>query len=260
MASLDTIVDDPFIKMMLIGDSGTGKTSALASLVEAGYKLRIVDMDDGIAPLANRLRAKDPALLKSVDVMSFRDKYRPTQGGMDLVMPAKAYLGATKTMNKWEDDTVPSEWGPDYIYVVDSFTILAKAAFNQAISVAPNCKDPRQWYGAAQTAAENFLACIMGPDFKTNVVVITHIQEIELADGTTKGFPSAVGKALSRHIAKWLNNLVVAEITGTGEKVKRTLRTVSNGVTDGKTAAVGLPSAVPMDTGLAQIFKALGGK
>ena len=31
-----------FVKLMYIGDSGTGKTGSLASLAAAGYKLRLV--------------------------------------------------------------------------------------------------------------------------------------------------------------------------------------------------------------------------
>ena len=31
-----------------MGDSGTGKTEALCSLVLAGYKLRILDLDNGL--------------------------------------------------------------------------------------------------------------------------------------------------------------------------------------------------------------------
>ena len=36
-------------KCILLGDSGTGKTGALASLVKAGYKLRVLDLDNKLA-------------------------------------------------------------------------------------------------------------------------------------------------------------------------------------------------------------------
>src|SRR6185503_5608465 len=42
-------------KLMIVGPSGEGKTGALASLVCAGYKLRILDFDNGIDNLFNLL-------------------------------------------------------------------------------------------------------------------------------------------------------------------------------------------------------------
>ena len=36
-------------KLLLIGDSGTGKTGALAPLIKKGYRVRILDMDNKIA-------------------------------------------------------------------------------------------------------------------------------------------------------------------------------------------------------------------
>lgn len=252
MPTLDA-APPPFVKIMVIGDSGSGKTGALVSLARAGYNLRILDMDDGLAPLAQLIKAEDASLLARVGFMTFRDNYKNNE----LVRPAKAYLGASRTMDKWEDDTVPSAWGHEYVYVVDSLTLLARAAFNQAISLAPACKDPRQWYASAQQAVENFLACVTSPNFGTNVVILTHINEIEMADGTSKGFPSAVGKALSRHIGKYLNDLFVVETRGSGNNVRRIIRTVPNGITDAKTSLVGLPSELPINTGLADIFKAL---
>lgn len=260
MASLEDIAESDLVKMMLIGDSGSGKTGSLLSLVEAGYKLRVVDLDDGLTPLAQLIKAKDRALLKNVEFVSHRDEYKPTANGMELKMPALAYKKATETMNKWSDGTSPAEWGKGYIYVVDSFTMLGKAAYNAAISASPNTKDPRQWFYAAQSAVENYLACVMGPNFGTNVIVISHVTEIEMANGIVRGFPSAVGKALSRHIAKVVNDLFVVEVIGTGANVRRKIRTVPDGSTDAKTSVLGLAPSLPIETGLADIFKALQGK
>ncbi len=262
MPTLDQQAANPFIKIMLIGDSGSGKTGALLSLVQAGYKIGILDMDDGLTPLVQLIKRADPKLLSNVSAMSFRDKYKGSATGMSLVGTPTAYLNAAKTMDKWEDDTKPGEWGPDHIYVVDSFTLLCKAAFSQAEFLKPASNsgrqaDGRQIYGAAQTAAENFLACLMGPEFKTNVIVISHIADIELADGTRKGFPASIGQALSRHIAKYLNDLFVVEAKGTGENVRRIIRTVPNAMTDAKTSLLDLPKELPIDTGLATIFSKL---
>ena len=43
------------VKIMLIGENGSGKTGSLASLVCAGYKLRIIDTDKGVKILKSLL-------------------------------------------------------------------------------------------------------------------------------------------------------------------------------------------------------------
>ncbi len=40
-----------YTKLMLVGDSGSGKTTALSTLANAGYNLRILDFDDGLSIL-----------------------------------------------------------------------------------------------------------------------------------------------------------------------------------------------------------------
>ena len=40
-----------YVKLLYLGDSGTGKTGSLVSLVQAGYKLRVIDLDDGLDAL-----------------------------------------------------------------------------------------------------------------------------------------------------------------------------------------------------------------
>lgn len=256
MPSLSSDTASPFVKLMLIGDSGAGKTGALASLAKAGYHIHILDMDNGVKPLAQLLKSDKEALAR-VSFMSFRDRFKSTPGGMQLVMPAKAYLEATRACEKWEDGTNPFEWGDKHILVLDSLTFLAKAAFNQAVSLSPNTKHPVQWYGSAQTAIENFLGGLMSDDCKTNVIVITHVTQIELADGTLKGFPSAVGTALSRHIGRYFNDLFIVETKGSGANVKRVIRTVPNGFVDAKSSATDLPNELPIDTALETIFKKL---
>ena len=51
MPSLSAHQSNDYVKLLLCGDSGSGKSGALASLVGAGYKLRILDMDNGLDSL-----------------------------------------------------------------------------------------------------------------------------------------------------------------------------------------------------------------
>jgi hypothetical protein len=256
MPSLSDTTNDRFVKAMVIGDSGAGKTGSLASLAKAGYNLRILDMDGGIDPLRHLL-ADDPAALSRVSYQSFRDRYKTTAQGTEVIRPARAYIDATKTLDSWpDDDSVPAEWGSDHVYVVDSLTLLSRAAFNQAISIEPGAKDPRRWYGTAQGAISSFLSVITSPAFATNVIVLTHINQIELENGSWKGYPSTIGNALSRTIALYFNNLLVVETKGFGSKARRIIRTIPDGRTDAKAANPKIEPELSIETGLADFFSA----
>src|SRR6056297_684202 len=119
MPSLSDTTEDRFVKMMLIGDSGAGKTGSLASLARAGYHLHVLDMDGGIDPLRHQLSG-DREALSRVSYVSYRDRYKTTSQGTEVVRPARAYLDATKTLDKWPDDeSIPAKWGPKHVYVID---------------------------------------------------------------------------------------------------------------------------------------------
>ena len=95
-------------------------------------------------------------------------------------------------------------------------------------------------------------------EFKTNVIVMTHIRWVERQDGTKKAFPSAVGEALSPKIGTYFNNLLLSESSGTGAAVKRTFKTLPTTFMDLKnTGAEDLPATLPIETGLADFFKAV---
>ena len=66
---------------MLIGNSGTGKTSALLSLVQAGYRVRILDLDSGLDALFQLIRAKAKDKMPNVDYETRRDRYKGSSSG-----------------------------------------------------------------------------------------------------------------------------------------------------------------------------------
>jgi hypothetical protein len=108
-------------KLLYIGDSGTGKTTSLFSLLQAGYKLRIYDFDNLLSPLISITRGKAPELLDNIEFMSFRDEMATTSQG-PIVPSPRAFTDGLKAFDKWEDGSKPKEWGPDYVAVLDSFT------------------------------------------------------------------------------------------------------------------------------------------
>jgi hypothetical protein len=260
MPNLTSFSNSPLVKIMLIGHSGAGKTGALTSLARAGYRIRILDLDNGLDALVNHLKAEEPGALSRVDFMSFRDKVKITPAGPVVVGAPRAFPDAAKALDKWEDGSNPAEWGEKSILVIDSLTNLGRAAFAWARAMNPSSKEPRQWYFTAQGAIEDIIAGVTSPDFKTNVIVMSHIDLRTLPDGTIQGFATSIGQALGPKIPRYFNTLVALETQGQGTNVKRRLRTMPTATLTLKNPApMKIDAEYPIETGLATLFSKLSG-
>lgn len=209
-------------KILCIGDSKTGKTSSLISLVKAGYKLRILDLDNLLDPLANLVQAECPELAANVDYRALRDERKATAAGMVIAGTPRAYVDAIKMLDRWAytdgDNNVdlgrPAEWGADSILVIDSLSRLCDAAYDWRDALTPKTGkaggqfDGRSVYGDAQDTVESVLAGLTAPSFATNVIVIAHLAYMDMPDGRKRGFPQGVGKALSPKIPQYFPNVV----------------------------------------------------
>jgi hypothetical protein len=257
MPSLDTLTASTVVKLLLIGDSGSGKTGSIASLVQAGYNVRLLDMDNGWESLAAAVRRADPNLLSRVDVESLRDKYKSSPLGPILDGAPKAFVQAIKLLDKWTDGTKPAEWGPSHVLVVDSLTFFSDAAYAWADAMNPSAKDKRQIYGAAQEAVEHCLALLTGANFNTNVIITAHVKYMDLPDGSKKGYPTSIGQALSPTIPRYFNSVAACATQPGG---KRTIQTVSTALIDLKNPnSFEMEKALPIETGLATFFEKLRG-
>lgn len=257
MAKLSEHQSGKYTKLLYIGDSGTGKTGSLASLVP-DYDLRILDLDNGLDILKAYVKRDNPDRLDSIDYETIRDKYKasPVQGA--VISKPTAFVDSAKLMTQWTDGTTPSEWGEKTIFVLDSLTTLGNAALAWATGLNPSAKDGRQWYGAGQQGVENILGMLTSEDFHANVIIISHVSYSEM-QGNNKGYPSALGSALGPKIGKYFNTVVLAESSGSGMNAKRTIRVVPTDLIDLKTAApfAFTERSLPLETGMATLFAAL---
>lgn len=261
-----------YSKLILIGDSGAGKTGSLVSLVAAGYHLKILDLDNGLSALRAFIKKDCPDKIDNVDFETLRDPIKPGANGP--VVTAKAFVEATKLMTTWSDGSDPSKGGEDEIFVLDSTTTLGKMAYEWAKAMAPSAKDPRQWYFAAQQAFENIIGMLTAttyentdeetgkttvyPGFDANLIVIAHVNYKELVEGISKGYPTAVGSALGPTIPKYFDVMVQAEVTGTGKNAARKIRTVPTGIVDLKNPApFRIEAEYPINDGMARLFEQL---
>lgn len=246
------------IKMLLIGNSGAGKTGALTSLVKEGYKLKIIDLDSGLDALINHVKAECPEKLRNIDYVQTRDKVTVSNRGPKVASP-KALTDVCRFLEKWDDGSDPATWDKNTILVIDSGTMLGRAAMSWAMSMNPMSKDPRQWYSAAQDIIASILANVTdSKNFPVHFILISHIEMTEDKQGLTKGFASFVGKALGPKIPVMFNTLLLSEVRGSGTNVKRQIHTVPTATIDVKNPApMRIEKTYPIETGLAEIFRAL---
>jgi hypothetical protein len=253
------------VKVLYMGDSGTGKTGSLTSLVNAGYKLHILDLDNGIDVLVEYVKHECHNRIKNIDYETRRDKIKAGPVGPLVDGVPKAYIQSLQLMTKWNDKTVdppvdiaPCDWGPEHVFVLDSFTGLGRAAFNWAKGISPMVKDPRQWYHMAQQACEQVLALLTSEAFNCNVVVIAHVAFMESSDGTMRGYANSIGKAIGPIIPTYFNTMVLAQSTRVGQDAKRTIATVPTSMIDLKNPApFKVDKELPLGTGLATLFETL---
>ena len=263
MPALSQHQSNVFTKMLIMGDSGTGKSGALASLVKAGYKLRILDFDNGLDVLKQFVYKDCPENIDNVEYRTLQDKLKATPLGSVIDGAPKAFPTALKMLDRWKYDDVdlgvPAEWGPDCILVIDSLTFASKAAFDfregLVIKGHSGKYDERMVYFDAQMAIEKVLATLKGENFRTNVIVIAHVKYIEREDGTRKGYPTSVGSALSPNIPTYFNTVALCETKAGG---KRTIQTVATAMIDLKNPKpFAMAPSYPIETGLADFFAVL---
>jgi hypothetical protein len=257
--------------MLVEGDPGSGKTGALASLVAAGYKLRILDYDNGLEALKQFVSRDHPEKLKEIEYRTLRDKRKASPDGPIIDGVPKAFVDGIKMLDRWryrtDDGTeidlgVPATWGPNCILVLDSLTFFSDAAFDFREPLVPRSRDgkydQRAVYKDAQDAIEKVIALLTSESFHTNVIVNTHIRYVDNDDGTRKGYPTAVGAALSPQIPAYFNSVALCRTKPGGKRVIQTAATSLIDLKNPKPFAM-LPEYT-IETGLADFFEVLKAK
>lgn len=256
------------IHALCIGNGGGGKTGALASLAAAGYNLRILDFDGGTEIIAGVLK-DNPAARKRIDVETFVDKYAPQQGTGALrpVPNCNAFEMSMKCLESWPKYGSPLKWTPREVLVIDSLTMMGKAAMNHVakmkgklVSIKPVDLHPSQpdW-GDAMGLQENLLAMLMG--LPCQVIVNAHVVFLT-ADGEVadQGFPSALGSKLPPKVGTYFNSQLYFTKDGVGDNKRRIIKTKSSSLVETKTPAPDkVADSYPIQTGLADYFKAILG-
>lgn len=256
-------------KMLLLGDNGSGKTGSLASLAAAGYNLRILDLDNGLDVLFNLLRgARSPYPPEAIERIEYETLTDPMKNLNGKLVPKSAtvWQRAVKLLDNWKTPSADfgplSTWTPNDVLVIDSLSMLANAALNFVLSMNARLgQQPHQsdWY-SGQQLLEQLLQMLFDENVKCNVVMLCHIMYIGEENGPQRGYPASLGKALSPKIGTYFNTILRAKTTGIGSAQKRKILTTTTDMVELKTSApLAVEKEYPIETGLADYFKAVRG-
>lgn len=259
-------------KMLFVGDSGAGKTGALASLAAAGYNLRILDMDNGLDVLNNLLTdpnsqyfKQDPKAAERVDFVTVTDKMKNVNGRL-VPATATAWTRAVKLLMDWTDGEQKlgpiTTWGQKDILVIDSLTMLSTAALNMILSMNGRLgQRPHQSdWGDGQQLVEGLLQMLYDEGVQCNVIVCCHITFIGEDGGPIRGYPNTLGKALPPKVGRYFNTALMARTVGQGTMQKRKILTNTSGVIELKnTAPLRVQAEYDLADGLAKYFEAVRG-
>jgi hypothetical protein len=275
------------VRALLMGYPGSGKTGALVPLLNAGYKIRMLDFDGNPEPL---LRFVDDRALDNLDIVSLRDKLRVEAKYVTADGIPEAFNTGLKLMKRWKytdegeeiDLGKPSEWGLDTIVVLDSLTTMGQAAFRRT-QIATN-KTPlnttQQVWGSAMSDQESFIEILSNPSNPFHLIVLSHLvmigpkdigkddedltkdikhQAAELLP--TRLYPSALGIKLPPKIAGHFPTAIRAYQDDKAKNDSMRLLTVQpTAELDLKAPSLDprLKKPLPIETGLLTIFEALG--
>jgi hypothetical protein len=286
---------DP-LRVMVGGWPKGGKTASIVALLNAGYKVRMLDFEGNYDVILNYAK---PEALKNLDIVTIQDKQ--SSDGMtpfDSVDSPKdmGYSRALQQLKDWKTTDADGQpislgaaytWGPDTVLVLDNLTRLGEMSNRRARRL----KGQKAGSSTANTwglAVDELVAFLQWLTRKTNryhLVVLAHwqmlgpevpmsskdddpdIKDLKTQIATeraamleTKLFPKGVTKENSRNIGSYLPVLLEAKRVVKGTKVTRVLLTETDEAIDLAFPVPGAEKSYPIETGLATIFELLGAK
>jgi hypothetical protein len=204
----------------------------------------------------------DKAALARIDYETCVDQIKQVNG-TPMILKPEAFSKAMKLLDGKGGWKPLSEWGEDEVLVIDSFTFMGRACMNHTLFLNGHLNDQPTLpdWGAAMKRLEDVLAILQSDATKCNVVLICHINYVENeTTGVVKGYPMALGQKLSPRVGAYFNHALLVRATGSGDKRQRSILTQGEGLIDCKSPVVGVPSTLPIDTGLADYFKLVTGR
>lgn len=270
------------IKAVLLGESGDGKSTALASLCNAGYNVRVLDLDNNIGSLVNVLRHSPKYSREAINRLAFITLTEPMGMTQGRIIPRKAFVWpeVMRMLEGWknadaERGTVAdlgklTSWTSQEVLCIDTLSPLSQAALNFHLALQGQLgnvrtgNDGRRDVGGAQSLLRSFMQLLADDSIKCNIVLNCHIVYVK-ADGSgmltptenapTRGLPNSIGRAFSPEIPRGFGSVLKIASLGAGTATKRIIYTTTQGNISLKTPApYNVKPEYNQETGLAEYF------
>lgn len=214
MAKYSDQTKDNRIKLLLQGDSGIGKSSQLGWLVNAGYKVRLIDLDTNLAVLSSVIQNPETADL-------YIEQFPKDESSWEKIK---------KILDNWETQTEnlgdPKSWGTDTVLAIDSGTFLCGVCLDKVLKdnnvQADKGNFDQSLWGVLAKRYENLVARLTGAAYSCHFVMTVHLNERENKMGVTKTQPYFMGRHLPKVLPSYFNNTWAIDQDKAG---KRTLFT-----------------------------------
>lgn len=200
------------VKALIAGPSGSGKTGLLASLANAGYKLRILDVDNGLDILRNYLT---PEGMENVRYVTLKAKNADSWIDMQAALKDFDGLGPV------------SGFGPDEVFVIDSASFLCDCCLSDILRTHKVAVDAanfdRGLYNVLFKRFENLVSYLTSEEVKCNLILTAHTRDVEDKNtGRVEQYPYFEGQKLIKVIPRYLNNMWRIDVKPDGKRVLRT--------------------------------------
>ena len=226
----------PGVNVMLMGPSGTGKTHAIGTLVDAGLDVFYFAYEAGSETLVGyftdrglpvppnlhicTVRAPTASFLEMADAVRYVNTLS-FEGLIKQVDPSKSkYNQLEQFLRNFNDVTDDSgkkwgdvqSWDSSRALVIDGLTGLCDSAMKACIG-GKFARDQKDW-GLAQNIVEGILRKITS-ESKYHFVLISHVErETDPNGGGLKLMASALGRALAPKLPAMFSDVVLAKRIG----------------------------------------------
>jgi hypothetical protein len=251
-------------RVLICGESASGKTGAIAQLANAGYRILLFDFDQNSRVIGSYLKEGHADIfVKTLNAA------RLTNAGV-LGGAKESQQTAVKQMNEFykmlqhwktpEEDLGPSkDLSPKDVIVIDSGTFLAELCLMAAYEHPDANKHTPTIYRIAGQFYASILDYLTGSNVGASVVVLTHIMQTGDKDdqgrivGKARDIPVGVGEKMSKRMSQYFSDIWKLEVGRSGE------RTFQTGATDKMSLRTSAPHKIkatePFD--LASMFNRL---
>ena len=214
----------PGVNEMLCGTSGSGKTHAIRTLVEAGLEVFVLFTEPGMEVLADIPKEKlhwhyiAPASPDFEDMISSATKINTMSFEAITKLPDinkrkyDEFIQVLVTLSNFKDDRTGASFGPvdswdsSRVLVVDSLTGLSLMAMNLVTGSKP-VKSLADW-GVAIDNLERLITklCV---DTKCHFVLISHLErETDEVTGGTSLMASTLGRKLASKLPRYFSDVI----------------------------------------------------